>query len=109
MRLVMLRLKCSGAAEAFDRLLCLPKPQQGDSPIVVSRDQARIGPERLLEIADGRAVIAPSGDGHAQIVADRGITWGNRARHAIDAFRLRQSPGLKMRYGVSDERPKVGR
>ena len=44
MRLVMLWLERRGAAEGFDRLVRLAEHHQRDGPVVVGRDESRIGP-----------------------------------------------------------------
>ncbi len=109
MRLVMLRLELGGAVEGFDRLLRLAEPHQCDGPVVVSRDEAGVGPQRLLETADGGPVTALRRDGHAEVVRDRGIGRDDRQSRPIGALGLRRPPRLKMGHGVGDERAKFVR
>ena len=75
----------------------------------MSRDEAGVGPQRLLETADGGPVTALGRDGHAEVVRDRGIGRDDRQRRPIGALGLRQPPRLKMGHGVGDERAKFVR
>ena len=103
MRFVMLRVEFGGAVEGLDRLLRLAEPHQRDGPVVVSRDEAWVALQRLLETADGGPMAALRGDGHAEVVCDRGIGRDDRQSRPIGAFGFRRPPRLKMGHGVGDE------
>ncbi len=109
MRLVMLRLERSGASKRLDRIPSSPERDQPDGPVVVRRDESGVGPERLLETADGGSVIAARGDRDAEVVGHRGIARNKRQSRPISALGRRHPPRLEMGHGVGDVRAKFSR
>ena len=108
MRLVVLRLKRSGAAEGLDRLRASPSAISATALVVMRRDEVGIGPERGFETAERIPVTALRRNGHAKVVRDGGIARHDGQRGPIGALGLRRPAALEMGHGVGDERAKFG-
>src|SRR5690348_5229335 len=103
MRLIVPWIQRTHAGKALPGFVRLAERMLRHRPIVVGRNEARRGTDRLIKTGDGRIVLALRSRQNAEIVRDRRMARRNDERVSIRGLRLIDLPGVMMSYRSSDQ------
>src|SRR4051794_16764378 len=103
MAAVMLRLDGAGAAVALDGVARAAARFELGRAIVVRRRVARLGGDRIVEVADRVAVLALCGGEDAEVVGDGTMAGRHAQRRAIQSLRLVEPARLVQGDRVPDQ------
>ena len=103
MSVIVSGLQRADAREALNGVPRSPERLQRDGAIVMRRGVLRLGRDRIVEKADGGAVLALRRGKDAQVVGDGGVSGRNAQRVAVGRFGLIKAAVLVMGYRVGDQ------